>query len=139
MAKQLTKQDIFEVVTEVVKKTNQNVLKLTRLVKKTTSENQEIFGSIKQSFSEIEERMSGIEQKMDNFVTKDELKAELKNEFAKFETRMVTKDYLDQKLSDMRGELIEPVKKCEKRLISTLDLLVVKKVTTREEANKVLV
>jgi len=136
MAKQLTKQDIFEVVTEVVKKTNQNVLKLTRLVKKTTSENQEIFGSIKQSFSEIEERMSGIEQKM---VTKDELKAAFKNEFAKFETKMVSKDYLDQKLSDLRGELIEPVKKCEKRIISTLDLLVAKKVATREETDKVLV
>jgi len=106
----------------------QDIQKIFDLIQKTAFENQEIFSSIKQSFSEIEQKM----------VTKDELKAEFKNEFAKFETRMVSKDYLDQKLSDLRGELIEPVKRCEKRLISTLDLLATKKLVTEKEIVEVL-
>jgi len=54
-------------------------------------------------------------------------------------TQVVTKDYLDQKISELRGNSIESVRGENKKLTATVNLLAVKKVFTKEEAAKVLI
>jgi len=109
------------------------LLKVSDMDKRIT--NQEILEAIHTFSSYVDKEFSNIKSIM---VTKDELKDAFKNEFAKFETRMVSKDYLDQKLSDLHGELIEPVRRGEKRLVATLDLLTTKNLVTEKEAVEVL-
>lgn len=69
-------------------------------------------GSVDDRFDRVETEISGIKAVM---VTKDELKSELSrfatkedlmSEMSKQQTRMVTKDYLDDKLSDHHSAII---------------------------------
>lgn len=83
--------------------------------------NQEILEAINVFSSHVDEEFSGI-----------------KSEISSIRSEMVTKDYLNEKLADLRGDLVVLVRKEDKKLAATLDLLVGKSLITRDEAAVVL-
>ncbi|MFA6131056.1 MAG: hypothetical protein WC730_02250 [Patescibacteria group bacterium] len=50
-------------------------------------------------------------------------------------TQMVTKSYLDDKLVDLRGDLIQVIRKVDKKATKTIELLGIKKIFTPNEVS----
>jgi hypothetical protein len=123
MGKQLTKQDLFEVVNTIVNKSNQDLLEV-----------------ISESFSELEGRMAtktdllSLATKIDLIEQRMATKADL----AALETRMVSKDYLDKKLSDLHGNLLETIRKEDAKLGSLASKLADHKVLPVKEVREIL-
>jgi uncharacterized protein YydD (DUF2326 family) len=63
---------------------------------------------------------------------------EVDQRFSNIEANMVTKDYLDDKLADLRGDLVVLVRKEDRKLAATLELLVERSVITQDDAKRVL-
>mgnify|MGYP001611299916 CR=1 FL=1 len=55
--------------------------------------------------------------------------------FFGIESTMVTKDFLEEKLGALRGDLVGLTRKEDKKLLALVDVLHRKKVLTRNEAN----
>lgn len=73
----------------------------------------------------------------DNAVTKEEFD-ELKKEVAKIQATMVTKDYLDEKLADLRGDLVVLMRKEDTKLKALIGLLKRKNVISEEDTKELL-
>lgn len=56
----------------------------------------------------------------------------------KVEAQMVTKEYLDDKLSDLRGDLVVMMRKEDNKLKTLLGILQTRKVITKVDASKVM-
>ncbi len=76
---------------------------------------------IKGSFSEVDKRMTTLEEGLEH----------VKNQ-------MVTKDYLDEKLSDLRGDLTILMRKGDAKLLRLVELLKEKNVLSDEEVKSLL-
>lgn len=84
----------------------------------------------------------------DRAATKQEL-LEVKNDLGgrldnvekrltKVESQMVTKDYLDDKMADLRGDLVVMMRKEDNKLKTLLEILQTRKVITKIDATKVM-
>lgn len=80
--------------------------------------------------NQIEEILEIVNFLKDNSVSRDEYKKDIN--FIK--SQMVTKDYLDTKLADLRGDLVVLTRKEDAKVKSLVDLLKKKKVITGAEA-----
>ncbi len=69
------------------------------------------FASIDQQFSGIDQRFASIDQQLSHIRLEMITKQDLAREFTKFETRMVSKDYLDAKLTDQYTDLVRLFRK----------------------------
>jgi len=93
-------------------------------------------------FDEIHEMVSFIKDnavtktEFSNAVTKTEFN-ELKDRVGSIESNMVTKDYLDKKLTDLHGDLVSLVRKEDGKVRTVIDLLTKKKVIDDGEANEI--
>ena len=56
----------------------------------------------------------------------------------KIESTMVTKEYLDEKLSDLRGDLTILIRKEDTKLKTVIDILFEKKIFTEADKKRVL-
>lgn len=63
---------------------------------------------------------------------------DLETDVEKIKSEMVTKDYLDEKLSDLRGDLVVLVRKEDRKLTALVGVLKEKSVITPNEAQQVL-
>lgn len=76
----------------------------------------------------------------DNAVSHDEYqkdKDELKKDINFIKSQMVTKDYLDTKLADLRGELVSLVRKEDTKVKTVVDILKKKKTFTNADATQI--
>lgn len=62
----------------------------------------------------------------------------IENELTGMKNRMVTKEYLDEKLYDLRGDLIQMTRKEDVKLRTLVHILKDKSVLNKNEANQVL-
>lgn len=67
----------------------------------------------------------------------DGFKTEVRQEFASIRNVMVTKDYLDIKLADLRGDLVLLTRKEDTKVKHLVNILKNKKVITKNEAEQV--
>lgn len=81
----------------------------------------------KDDLAVIDARLTRVESTM---MTKDDL--------AKLEVKMVTKDYLDEKLFDLKGDLVVMIRKEDRKTTAIVELLNKKKVFTNTEAKTIL-
>ena len=63
--------------------------------------------------------------------------ATLKSEMAIVKTTMVTKDYLDEKIVDLRGDLMLFLRKEDQKVNTVVDVLHVRKVISENDAARV--
>jgi len=76
----------------------------------------------------------------DNAVTKQEFdkrSLEVDARFTKIEALMVTKDYLDDKLADLRGDLVVMTRKEDTKVKCLVEILHKKKLLTAGEAKQI--
>jgi len=77
--------------------------------------------STQKDFHRIDERFDSIDKRLN-----------------KIEATMVTKDYLDDKLADLRGDLVVLMRKEDKKLQTLVDVLLKRKVISEKEKNHIL-
>jgi len=76
----------------------------------------------------LETRMDSLEIRMESLETRvDSLGA-----------KVVTKDYLDDKLADLRGDLVVLMRKEDVKVRTLVEIMLGKQLLSKEEANKVL-
>lgn len=79
-----------------------------------------------QAISDILETVSFIK---DHAVTREEFSKEI----TEIKATMVTKDYLDDKLADLRGDLVVLMRKEDRQLQELVQMLHLKNILTQEE------
>lgn len=70
----------------------------------------------------------------DNAVMRDEFETRMN----RVESQMVTKEYLDDKMADLRGDLVVMMRKEDNKLKTLLEILQSRKVITKVDATKVM-
>jgi len=90
--------------------------------------NQEILQAINAFSSDVDKKFGGIDKKFEGIDKK----------INKIQSLMVTKDYLDEKFSDFRGDLVVLMRKEDVKLNKLVDILEGKKIITNKEAQAVL-
>lgn len=88
--------------------------------------NEDIIEAIGEFSNRVEERFDKVEERFDK----------VEGRLTRVESSMVTKDYLDEKLADMRGDLVIMMRKEDKKVKALTDLLCTKNIITREEQKR---
>lgn len=97
--------------------------------------NQDILSAINTFAQHTEERFTGVENRL--IKVEDRLSG-VENDVSSLKTNMVTKDYLDEKLGDLRGDLTILMRKEDRKLTTLVEELVKYKVLPMESAQHVL-
>lgn len=89
--------------------------------------NSEILEAINVFADHTEKRFDGLESKIDG----------LDQRVTKIEATMITKDYLDEKMADQRGDLIVLTRREDKKVMALVDILKQKKVIDDSDVKKI--
>lgn len=91
------------------------------------------------SNNEILEAINEFSTKIDEkFVKIDKQFVKVGQRFDKIEANMVTKDYLDDKLADLRGDLVVLTRKEDTKMIKLVEILKRRAVITEAEEKEIL-
>ncbi|MFH0780074.1 MAG: hypothetical protein V1928_04450 [Parcubacteria group bacterium] len=97
--------------------------------------NQDILSAINVFADKTEQRFDKIESDV------SELKhdvSDLKTDVTEIRSKMVTKEYLDDKLADLRGDLVVLMRKEDTKLKTLVEILCQRNVISKEEMNQVI-
>ncbi|OGG49747.1 hypothetical protein A3C18_01020 [Candidatus Kaiserbacteria bacterium RIFCSPHIGHO2_02_FULL_54_11b] len=83
--------------------------------------NHEILEAIQTFSSSVDQRFDRVDQRLD-----------------RVEATMVTKDYLDEKLADLRGDLVVLTRKEDAKVRTLVEILRERKVLTDDDAKRIL-
>jgi len=86
------------------------------------------FMGVDKKFEGIDRRFDGIEQRLDRVETK----------LTRVESLMVTKDYLDDKLADLKGDLVLLTRKEDKKLKMLIQILEKRRLISPEEVKQIV-
>jgi predicted nucleic acid-binding Zn-ribbon protein len=101
--------------------------------KETT--NEEILQAINDFAGHTEKRFDNLETDVNQLKTDVSL---LKTDMTHVKSSMVTKDYLDDKLADLRGDLVVLTRKEDHKVAALVDILKQRKVLTEADAKKIM-
>ena len=136
--KDTDKQEILEAIGSIAGQTHE--------LKKDTQElkegRNEILEAIQAFAEQVDSRFNNIESEMGSMkIDIGTLKSDvgtLKSRVTSIESQMVTKDYLDNKLADLRSDLIVLTRKENTKLSVLVEELVVTKSLSRKSADRIL-
>lgn len=95
----------------------------------------DFFHHIDGKFNDIDKRFDGIDNRLDGI---DNRLDGVDGRLNKIEATMVTKDYLDDKLADLRGDMVVLMRKEDTKLKKLVDILGKRKVLSEDESNEIL-
>jgi uncharacterized protein YoxC len=82
---------------------------------------------VENRFQTIDQRFQGIEKRLQNVETDTQ----------SMKSQMVTKDYLDNKLADLRGDLVLLTRKEDKKVTAVVEMLYDKKILSKAERKEI--
>ena len=88
----------------------------------------EILDAINTFSSNVDGKINGVQSDIKS----------MKSDIGWIKSNMVTKDFLDEKLSDLRGDLVVLMRKEDTKLLKLVDILKERKLISAEEAIAVL-
>ncbi|MBI4779398.1 hypothetical protein HY797_03020 [Candidatus Falkowbacteria bacterium] len=103
-------------------------------MEKETSKN-EILEAINEFSTKVDERFDKVDERFDKV---DERFNRLEGRVGKIEAGMVTKDYLDDKLADLRGDLVVLMRKEDTKMVKLIEILKRRAVITAAEEKEIL-
>ena len=121
MSEEITKNEILKVINESTTKTEKRFDDLETAINDFASHVEDRFERVDKRFDGVDKRFDGIETRLD-----------------KIEATMVTKDYLDDKLADLRGDLVVLIRKEDNKMKTLTAILETHKVISQTEASKIL-
>lgn len=119
------KNEILKKIKESSKKTDQSIANLAKNTDDSVKR-------IDQSIANLSEKTEEILEAIGHFSNKTD------ERFNEIESKMVTKDYLDEKLSDMKGDLTILMRKEDRKLLKLVNILETRKVISSEDANMIM-
>lgn len=76
---------------------------------------------------------------VNNFASVTEKRFEnIESEIGKIKNRMVTKDYLDEKMADLRGDLVVMMRKEDTKVKTLVDILEKRKIISKKDVQKIV-
>lgn len=112
------------------------------IAKKENPTNQDILTAINDFANYVQGRFEGIDGRFEGidkrFEGMDKRFDRIEQRLDRVEATMVTKDYLDEKLADLRGDLVVLVRKEDTKLTKLIDLLSDKKVLSAKEHSELV-
>jgi len=97
---------------------------------------------VDERFDRIEGRLDGVEGRLDRvdgrFDKVDERFGSLESDVAHIKNVMVTKEYLDDKLADLKGDLVLLTRKEDKKLKMLIQILEKRRLISPEEVKQIV-
>lgn len=117
---------------EKVKSTNNEIIRvivdLGQRIEKVENANNNILSTVNDTLSAV-----------NDFATKTENRFQgLEQRVGRIEALMVTKDYLDDKLADLRGDLVVLMRKEDTKLRTLVDVLKKREIISKDDAQYIL-
>ena|SRR3989338_5539156 len=97
--------------------------------------NQDILEAINNFSTDVDRRFDGIDKR---FVGIDKRFEKIEGDISTIKSTMVTKDYLDDKLADLRGDLVVMMRKEDTKVRMLIDILHEKKLLNEQDRNRIL-
>ena len=97
--------------------------------------NSEILEAICTFSNSVDSRFDGVDSRFDGVDSRFD---KVERRLDRLESQMVTKEYLDDKMADLRGDLVTMIRKGDDRDTLLIKDLKNKKVITEDEKNKLL-
>ncbi|MFH1662192.1 MAG: hypothetical protein ABIA02_03800 [Candidatus Falkowbacteria bacterium] len=119
--------------------TNREILEANKEILRIVQGIKEDYKEIKEDHQDMLEVINEFSTNMDNKIS--ELKSEnnsMKSDINSMKSQMLTKDYLDEKLYDFRGDLIVILRKEDTKVRKLIDILKKKNFLSDEDARIVL-
>ena len=88
----------------------------------------ERFKGIDEKFKGIDERFNGIDERFNG----------IDGRLDRIESQMVTKDYLDDKLADLRGDLVVLMRKEDTKLKTLVEILLQRKLLSPKDVKRIV-
>ena len=100
------------------------------------------FDSLETLVKEGQSTLQDLMEVINNFATRvqgefTEIHTDIANIKGQLATRVVTKDYLDEKLLDLKGELFSRTKKEDRQFTTLVNILTTKKILTKTEKRRI--
>ena len=135
MKNEPTNLDVLETILEAMNEFASNVDRRFESVDKR-------FEGVDKHFENVEKRFDGVDVRIDNMETRfdrmDERFDKVDVRLDHMERVMVTKDYLDEKLSDQRGDLTILMRKEDRKVGALVSELLKRNVLDQEAADRIL-
>ena len=96
-------------------------------MEKEASKN-EILEAVNEFSSKVDERFDKVDERFDK----------VEGEISSIKASMVTKDYLDEKMADLRGDLVVLMRKEDTKVVKLIEILKRRKVITEIEEKEIL-
>ncbi|MFH1252825.1 MAG: hypothetical protein V1664_00620 [Candidatus Uhrbacteria bacterium] len=146
MGQQLTKQDIFEIVNKVANKTTSEIINIHNEVAGINNKVINIHNEVVEINNNINNRVTNINNEIVNInkTFQDFLEvinksfSDVEKRMSEMETRLVTKSYLDEKISALRGDIMETVRKEDNKLGTLANKLADHKILPVKEIHEIL-
>lgn len=87
----------------------------------------DVLGAVNDFSTKVDERFDKVDERFDK----------IEGRLTRVEAQMVTKSYLDDKLADLKGDLIVLMRKEDTKLKALVDILAEKKVLTDEDKKRI--
>ncbi len=82
---------------------------------------------VDKKFTKIDERFDGVDEKFNG----------INKKLGWVESNMVTKDYLDEKLADLRGDLVVLIRKEDNKVKKLVDILQKRDIISEDESREI--
>jgi len=119
------KQEILEAI-------KSNKQELLRVIK---SDKQEILEVVNDFSNHMDKRIDKLDGRMDKL---DGRMDKLGNDFLKLQTRVVTKDYLDNKIANLPNDWVTMIRKEDYKFQMLIEIMQNKRLLDKQEAKKIL-
>ncbi|MBI5654082.1 hypothetical protein HZC53_00280 [Candidatus Uhrbacteria bacterium] len=95
---------------------------------------QELSDKMDDGFEKVNSRIGGLDARVNSLDSKT---TSLESRLGRIEATMVTKNYLDDKLGDLKGDMVSMMRKEDRQVGRLVDVLTDKKVLTAAESRDV--
>jgi archaellum component FlaC len=92
------------------------------------------FDGVEQRLDGVEQRLDGVEQRLDG--VEQNIKG-LGKDVSSIRSQMLTKDYLDEKIADLRGDMVVLTRKEDTKMLKLVEILTRRKVISQKEAKEI--
>jgi SMC interacting uncharacterized protein involved in chromosome segregation len=139
MEKEPTNKEILGAVDKLGEKMEKSIERLDKKIEESFGELHEAmsvfaenvderFDKVDKRFEKMDSRMDSMEGHMDS----------MEGRMDSMESKIVTKDYLDEKLFDLRGDLLTVIKKEDHKVDTLIEILYKKDILNRKDKESIL-
>jgi len=119
-------------IAEEKEPTNREIMSVLKKLEKTVDGHTESFTRLEKKIDNTNEVVNELVEVVNDYATNTDRRLD------KIEATMVTRDYLDRKMANMKGDLVAMIRDEDKKLGITVETLAEKKVISKDDEKRIL-